>query len=340
MAISIGFSSSIIDDVLTKIPETAILAYYFNITELPNLIQAPYRPDKNPSLGLYLTDKGKVMFKDFATGDNGGIIDLLMKVWNSDFKHTISRIEKDCPVLTTFTKKLSKNSPNNLCHKSDSDINVKFREWKPYDIDYWETYGVSLEWLKFGDVYPISRIFYTSNGKTVDYPADKYAYAYIERKEGNITMKIYQPLSNIRKWINKHDSSVWDLWSKLPPYGDKLIITSSRKDALCIWENTGIPSVSLQGEGYIPKEHVVQELKNRFKDVYVLYDNDFKSDVNHGRKFGRELAEKFNLIQIEIPDSYKSKDTSDLCKNHGRETVNNVITKLVNVVTYIDDLPF
>ena len=130
------------------------------------------------------------------------------------------------------------------------------------------------------------------------------------------------------KWLSKHDSSVWDLWDRLPQQGDKLIITSSRKDALCIWENTGIPTVSLQGEGYIPKEHVIQQLKDRFKTIYVLYDNDFNSDINNGRIFGRTLADKFGLTQIEIPEEFQSKDTSDLCLNWGRQTVKQVINQL------------
>ena len=114
--------------------------------------------------------------------------------------------------------------------------------------------------------------------------------------------------------MNKHDGSVWDLWTKLPDKGDNLIITSSRKDALCIWANTGIPSLSLQAESYLPKQHVVQQLKDRFKNVYVLYDNDFDSSENHGRELGNLMAKEFDLIQIEIPDEYKSKDTSDLYK--------------------------
>lgn len=340
MSVSTGFSSLSIDDVLTKIPEQTIANYYFGISEIPCVIQAPYRIDKKPSVGIYYNSKGHINFKDFASGDSGGIVDLLMKTWNLDFKHTINKIEKECPKILTSLNLKNTISISTTHHRASADIKVSFREWKKHDIEYWNAYGISLEWLKFGDIYPISRIFYTIDNKTIDFPAEKYAYAYIERKEGIVTMKIYQPFSENRKWLSKHDSSVWDLWSKLPNNGPTLIITSSRKDALCIWENTGIPAVSLQGEGYIPKDHVIQELKDRFINIYVLYDNDYQSEINHGREFGKQLAEKFNLIQIEIPDLYKSKDTSDLCKNHSRETVYKVINELIKTPLYIDDLPF
>ena len=70
-------------------------------------------------------------------------------------------------------------------------------------------------------------------------------------------------------------------------------------------------------------------------------DNDFKSDENHGHIFGKKLSEMFNLIQIEIPEEYKSKDPSDLCKNYNRETVQKVINKLIiDKELEMSDLPF
>ena len=49
----------------------------------------------------------------------------------------------------------------------------------------------------------------------------------------------------------------------------------------------------------------------------------------------------FQLIQIDIPDEYKSKDPSDLCKNYNRETVQKVINKLIaGKESDMDDLPF
>ena len=71
-----------------------------------------------------------------------------------------------------------------------------------------------------------------------------------------------------------------------------------------------------------------EKLKNRFKRVFVLYDNDFQSEENHGRIYGETLAEKFGLLRIEIPEQWKSKDPSDLVKNHGREVLREVIYSL------------
>ena len=319
------------------IPEETLWSQYFGITYVPCKINAPYRQDNNPSLGIFLNKDKKIRFKDFGTNQSGDVLTLLSLVWNVSLGEVINRIVntkyKDGTIVTHSTKQTK------IVHNSSlSNLQVKIREWRDYDIEYWKSYGISLNWLKFGQVYPISTIFFTgSDGKRKSYPAEKYAYCYVERKDSQVTLKIYQPFSQTHKWMNKHDASVWDLWSQLPQEGEELIITSSRKDALCIWENTGIPCVALQGEGYIPKKHVVEQLKHRFNKIYVLYDNDFQSDENYGRNDGKKICEMFDLTQIEIPTSYQAKDPSDLVKKHGTQILQKVINDLTheNITTRI-----
>lgn len=331
MAVSNGFTTISLKELLAKATELDIAGFYFGITYLPCLINAPYRKDERPSLSLFAGSDSQVLFKDFATNESGDIFTLLKKTWNVSLRGVINRIARDLPLFNEGSIKAKKPKVYSVTsgHDSSTILKCKIREWRNYDLEYWETYGISLPWLKFGEVYPISQVIHIRDGITKSIPAEKLAYAYVERKDGKVTLKIYQPLSKTFKWINKHDSSVWDLWTKIPDRGECLIITSSRKDALCIWENSGIPAISLQGEGYIPKKHVVDQLKERFTYVFILYDNDFSAEVNHGRLFGQQLAERFGLIQLEIPEKYLSKDISDLAKNLGRETVNRVVLSLV-----------
>ena len=316
-------------ELYEKFPEETLWNKYFGVTSIPAKISAPYRSDINPSLSVFYTNANKIKFKDFGTNIGGDILTLLSLTWNTSIQETIDRIVKNSSKGGTIIKTTSKHT---TVHNTPlSDIQVKVREWRDYDIEYWESYGISLEWLKFGDVYPISKIFFVrKDGTMKSFPAEKYAYCYLERKDDIITLKIYQPFSETNKWMSKHNASIWDLWTKLPPSGDKLIITSSRKDALCLWENTGIPSVALQGEGYIPKKHVVEQLKHRFKTVYILYDNDYKSDENYGRQDGQKLAEMFGLKQIEIPKTFQAKDPSDLVKTHGRNCLKELIKTLTD----------
>ena len=329
--VSKGTDTISIDDVRRITTDYEVVNKYLGINVVPSNINSILREDKNPSLCIF-PYKDSLFFKDFGTNQSGNIYQLLSLYWNIPLNQVYRKIYNDF-TSANYKSCCCKNKISKTIIKKKSNINikVKIRDWKPWDIEYWSSYGISLKWLEYCDIFPISHIFLIhQNGEQLTISADKYAYVYIERKDNKVSLKIYQPYSTNFKWMSKHDASVWDLWTKIPEKGDKLIITSSRKDALCLWANTGIPSLSLQGEGYVPKEKVINQLKERYNKIYVFYDNDFKNKVNNGRNYGRILAEKFNLQQIEIPTEYKSKDPSDLYKNWGKEVFLNVINQLIN----------
>lgn len=317
-----------LDVLLGKTSEFDIMRFYLNIDVLPALINSPLRQDRNASVSIFSPDGVKVFYKDFGTGEHGSIFDLLGRMWNRTFSETITKIWDDIDKVKHNRINLNRTR-RGVIHKSNSILEVRTRQWFDYDMEYWNSYGISREWLEFGDVYPISHILITRDNITKVIPAEKLAYVYVERKDGKVSLKVYQPKSQRLKWLSKHDSSVWDLWSRLPDRGDTLFITSSRKDALCLWENTGIPSVSLQGEGYVPKEKVINQLKQRFGRVIIFFDNDYDKDENHGHIYASRLSVMFDLDMVEIPSEYRSKDPSDLFKNHGAKTFRRVIKELV-----------
>lgn len=311
-----------LDEILNRVSEEDILAHYFNVTTIPCVIKSPLRKDNHPSFAVYYTRGGNIAFKDFATQQGGGVIDLLQVYYHESFKDVLTRLYNDFKHHRPIVRP-EHNTVINLIDKCQ--IKVRVREWQPYDLDWWQQFGITQEWLQFGNVYPISDIFLTKHNNTVVISADKYAYAYVEFKDGKETIKVYQPMSKYYKWLGTHDGSVWDLWNQLPPTGSRLIITSSRKDALCLWANLGIPSCCLQGEGMLPKDHVIQQLIDRFQQVYVLYDNDYNKIKNVGQLNAYALCQRYSLINICIPANYEAKDPSDLFKTHGREIFINVL---------------
>lgn len=311
MAFSSSNRSISLEDILSKVTEFDILSFYFSVSELPCIIHSPLREDKNPSLGLYSRDGKRVFYVDFSTGDRGSLFDLLKKYWNTDYFKVLQRVYDDIPNHHTIVKtikninlSISKSTPRRRVL-----LQCKVRKWKDHDIEYWNSYGISLEWLKLGDVYPISHTIITKGESTFTIPAEKYAYSYVERKEGRITLKIYQPFSVLHKWSNNHDSSVISLWTKVPDYGDNICICSSLKDALCLWANTGIPSLSVQGEGYNISETAISELKRRYKKIFILFDNDEVGLID-----GEKLSKLTGFTNIVLPKINKAKDISDLYK--------------------------
>ena len=335
MAVSKGESSVTLSDILEKTTEANILSFYLGITEIPCIIHSPLRKDNKPSFGLYSPNGKRIYFVDFATKDRGGIFDLLCQMWKCSFIEVLTRIDKDIPKFCSI------NTPNihnyipctiksTIECKRNSDLQCKIRNWLPYDIEYWESYGIGLDWLKYAEVYPISHKIIIKNGNKYVFKADKYAYAYVEHKEGKVTLKVYQPFNKDGyKWSSNIDRSVWSLWTKIPKFGNNLIISSSVKDCLNIMCNLGIPAICMQGEGYKPKPQIIEELKSRYKNIILFYDNDYNNPDNPGKKDSMELSLEYNLKRVEIPVKYESKDPSDLFKKYGRDRYLEIMNEIL-----------
>lgn len=325
MAIKIGKPHIELNQLLDKTTEFNILHHYFGITEVPCIINSPIRADKKPSFGFYSLDGHKIHWTDLSTRDSGGTIDLLMKYWGVSYSVALSKIWEDLPNIKNLISSHNKLGKPQLMttqeHNKNSDLKCKIRDWKQWDIDYWGSYGITLKWLKYADVYPISHKIVITNGIKRVFPTDKLAYVYVEHKEGNTTLKIYQPHNKGGfKWANKHDRSVISLWTKIPEYGDKVCICASLKDALCLWGNTGIPSVAIQGEGYTISDTAINSLKKRFKQVYILFDND-ETGIFDSQKLGVQTGFKI----ITLPPFKEGKDISDLFKSLGDKNQFNKI---------------
>lgn len=314
------------DDILLHHKEADIIGYYFGIKRIPCIINSPLRKDDKPSLGLYSPDGERVNYIDFATNERGSSFKLLKNYFGySNLVQVYKRVAEDLSLnknveIKKSIKKVKVNKGTGVV-----SLEVKVREWKDYDIKYWENYGVTLNWLKWADVYPISHKFITKDGKRYCFSADKYAYAFKENKEGKLTLKIYQPFNKKGfKWANNHDGSVIALWTKMPEKGKEVVITSSVKDALCFMCNMRIPAIALQGEAYPISGTAIRELCKRFTNIYVILDND-----KPGLKDAQNLCEKTGFINVVIPPFEGGKDISDYYKCFGKEAFINLFKELI-----------
>ena len=318
----IGKTSSSISkaEVFAKFSETQVLSKVFpQITHIPCRINSPLRVDKHPSFSIYMGSNNHIYYKDFGdSSEKGSLLDLLCKYWNCTFSQCLDKIcaimiDAKCddltvrPTIKTLTRKdVSQNTK----------IQVVVRPWQDYDIEYWKSYGIELKWLKYAKVSPISYKIITKKdpetGKSKRYifPADKLAYVYQEKKDGKLQIKIYQPKNTKGfKWCSSMDGSVISLWTRVPETGDRIVICSSLKDALCLSCQLGIPAIAPQGEGYNISESACKELRKRYKKVFICFDTD-----EAGKKDAEALAKKTGFINV-VPDLGKQKDLSDYYKS-------------------------
>lgn len=311
MGVGKGRTSLSLEDIQSRVSEPKILARYLGVTQIPCVISSPLRQDNHPSMSITSPDGKSVWYKDFATGEVGSIYKLLGQMWRMSFQEVLTVISNDNFANTPHVYvETSTRTVNGTTHSGNTKLEVKVREWTKGDEDYWLSYGVPKELLKKADVYPISHYFITKRGVRLIFKADQYAYAFVEMKEGNPTVKVYQPFNKYRfKWISKHDRSVLGLWRLMPASGEKVCICSSVKDALCLTANTNIPAICLQGEAYSISETAQRILRERFEKVYILLDNDEPGKID-----AQKLQQETGFINIELPPFEGGKDVSDLFK--------------------------
>ena len=303
----------------SHVSDYELLSYYFGITRM-GVTNSPLRPDRHPSFSL-TSKTGKITYKDFSTGEYGDVLDMICKKFGITIKDALSMIARDFKVKPTSHTYQHKTTYVKKEQKHPNVIQVRVRGFETYDKEYWQTYGVDLEFLKQFDIYPID--YYWINANV--FRADKFAYTYVEERNGEIYHKIYQPLnSDGHKWFNNYPKDTMSLIYAVDRGVSDIIICSSVKDALCLWGNLQVHCIAPQGEGYdIPFEHLKKMFPNaRFR---ILYDNDKK-----GLEYSSHLSGKYNIENIVIPPFEGGKDVSDYYKLNGRTPFINMFNKLIN----------
>lgn len=323
-------------DIYSRVNSLEIFKNYCENFKVGVDFNSPFRQDSTPSFAI-IEGKTEYIFKDLGTGESGDCFDFVSQLYNLSYFETLSKIAtdfnfpkshgyffKDMSHIKTSVKEMTDEELQALLSvNKKSVLKVKVREWCKEDALYWKSQGVTYKTLQYYNVKPIEYIFVGDHITK----ADTHAYVFIEMKDDVETYKIYQPFNKKGlKWLSSHDSSVWQGWTQLPKKGTDLIITKSMKDVMSIVSVLKVPAVAMQSENTKPKYQVIEELKERFENIYVFYDNDFDKDVNLGRMLATNLMQQIGgCYNIEIPDEYQSKDFSDTILKHGVDKTLEII---------------
>jgi len=212
--------------------------------------------------------------------------------------------------------------------KEYSKIYVKVRNWKKgLDYDYWNQYGISSTTLQKFKVFPIET--YWLNSMRINCKEPSYAYYF-----GNNEFKILCPYNKgTGKWCSNSRYTTIQGYNQLPETGELLIITSSLKDVMLLYE-LGYTAIAFQSESYLIPKDTVEELKSRFSKIILFYDND--GDFNpepgvagKGKHGAKKNSIEYDLDMIFLPDG-EQKDISDFYKEFGKSNTIEIMKKLLD----------
>jgi len=305
-------------DILEKISEYNIFTKYLGEFKIGYIYNSPLRDDANPSFGIFTSKKtGSLLYKDLSSDDCGNVFKFVKKLKNLG---TYAEVYEE--ILSNFNTTLDNGLKNthNPTKAKEKNITVTRKRFNLFDINFWNSFGITVETLKKYNVSAIAK-YYVNNEERDTYRLENPIYCYKVFDK----FKIYKPFgTKLFKWRSTLGELDIQGFEQLPMNGDLLVITKSLKDVMVLHE-MGYNAIAPPSESVTIPEQVISNIRNRFKKIVLFYDRD-KAGVMYSRKISR----LYNLPAIFINKKYKTKDISDLVKNIGMQEAKNVFNQMIN----------
>ncbi len=103
--------------------------------------------------------------------------------------------------------------------------------------------------------------------------------------------------------------------------GDYLVITKSLKDVMCLYE-FGIPAIAPCSENLFLTEAQYNKVKSKFKNIYLLYDNDLP-----GVRATNKIHKQYPELKCLLLNRNDAKDFSDYRKKFGYAKTLELVNK-------------
>ena len=320
MPISFDFNEQEITKnyLLSKHSEEVYMEHYLGIPVKKGLFRSPLRKDSNPTCSFYRNSKGELIFKDFSGDFYGNFINVVMRMFNLSYYSAMNKIAADFN-LTNDTVSAVKQEivePPKFESSGPSKIQVETQPFTAAELNWWKDFGITPEILKKYKVFSCEHIFL--NDSIIGESSSKCPiYGYYGNKMNKLELwRIYYPFNRKRgiRFLTNWPAKKIQGFEQLPDTGNLLVITKSMKDVMCL-SSLGINAIAPNSENLFISDSVLEQLKQRFKIIIVLYDNDLAGLDNM-----REIKEKHpDLIYSWIPRKYNAKDISDFYKKYGKD---------------------
>ena len=340
------------ENIYNLIDQESVMSYYFGELIIINKkYKNPLRDDRKPTCFFKYANNGVLLFIDNSrneyTSDCIKFVKLkynltqyeAMEKINSDFKlglgsNTVSlTVLKNNVVVENKEKRIVNTITFRYLFK------VVLRNYNKVDSQYWSKYHISKKMLLDHDIYPVKMYYQKKEDEsfyelkyTYDKNIDDPCYVYkIEDINNELAVKLYQPLTknSIRKWKSNTSVNHIQGYHQLIKKGDSLFIMSSMKDLLCMKVLGYTNCIAPNSEGVIISKNIIDDLTERFKTIYVLYDSD-----DAGIKYTNKFIEKYpHCIPLFVPLNDNYKDVADMVRYEGIVKSQQIINDCIRVST-------
>jgi hypothetical protein len=307
------------EEILSRISSYDILSNYLApFTEgkkLTNgkLINSPLRKENHPSFNIYLkqgeTERDGWRFKDFA-GEGGDCFQFVQELFKITFKEALQKISNDFN-LRSGDSILPVSQEAAVVKQSiiGSDYKIITRSFTQKELEYWQQFNIRPDILeRFNVVSVESFTAKKKDGSPYTFRSTKsnFIFAYPH----NNGAKLYKPLDKEFRFqhVGTKPANYIFGFNQLPNNADLLFITGGEKDVLTLTAQR-YNAIAFSSETANLETSTIVNLKKRFKNIIVLYDND-----ETGLKQSEKISAQHNLVKLTLPKMAIGKDVSDYFK--------------------------
>lgn len=290
------------------------------------LMLSPFRNDHKVTCSFYKSKSDILYLHDFATNEHINCFQIVMKKFNVNYYEALDIIAKDFGLIEgTHSNKIAPIIIQPLKETESARIQVQIKKYSNKELEWWKQFGISVKTLKKFHVFSIEHVFL--NGELKFTSSDKcpiYGYYFGKDKNGIEKWKIYFPLKTEYRFLNNLSKKVLQGYHQLPKTGELLVITKSMKDLMAMYE-FGIPAVSPNSETLFVDDKKLEEFKQRFKHILVIYDQDRPG--KHNMWLIRKEHPELNYYYLPW---YLAKDFTDSIKLVGVENMKEYVNEFMS----------
>nr|DAU59207.1 MAG TPA: DNA primase [Crassvirales sp.] len=304
--------------LLSQYSEETYMEYYLGIKVTKGLFCSPLRRDNTPTCSFYKNKSGELIFKDFNGSFYGNFISVVMEKYHVSYYKALQIIAEDFNLSKRHTDKVVVNpiKPSTTVFKDTgpADVRVEIKDFTQEELNWWNSYGITLDILKKFNVYSCKNIFLNGELFKTIYK-DNFMFGYYGGKKDNLELwRIYFPKQSNYRFLTNWPAKKIQGLKQLKKDGDICVITKSMKDTMCLY-SLGISAIAPNSENLFIADTILERLKSKFKYIIVLYDSDLPG-IQNMRKIKKKHPE---LIYFYIPRHYNAKDISDFYKKYGKD---------------------
>lgn len=307
-------------NVMSKIKDEEIFSWLFNVHPGVQIkFKNPYRNDKSSGCFYKRNTSGNWEFIDNSWVPNKFAFSALECV---KIAYNLSDMYSAL-VLVNTRFKLNCGSDLPIIIRNDHTTDepyqkesikkhylYEFKEFSRLDLEFWEQFNITKDILDYYNVRPVFT-FKSNTGLSLTYNNNNpmYMYEFLDN-----TFKLYRPYSKL-KWISSEPIHP-EGYLQLPEKADYLIITSSLKDVMTL-NSIGYWAIANSSENANTVKDYIPELKQRFKNIFVMLNNDVTGISSSKKDYYDEFKKIFS--------NYK--DPSDQVKYGGVDSLLTILSE-------------